>query len=142
MDYFPVFDVLPIIQTAPMTYEEYNNFCSALPHTTHVIQWGGSHVWKVGGKKNGKVFAIRGWDDGKHEAITFKVSENVYELLRDAPGCRPAPYLASRGMKWIQHYDEPGLSDKDLKRHLEESHRLASLNLTKKLQKELGLNQD
>ena len=44
-----------------MTYKEYNAFCKSLPATTYVMQWGGSHVWKVGGK----VFAIGGWDDGE-----------------------------------------------------------------------------
>ncbi|NNF79091.1 MAG: MmcQ/YjbR family DNA-binding protein, partial [Rhizobiales bacterium] len=51
-----------------MTYEEYNAFCGALPATTHVVQWGGAHVWKVGGK----VFAIGGWADDR-PAYTFKV---------------------------------------------------------------------
>ena len=37
-----------------MTFEEFNAFCRSLPATTYVVQWGGSHVWKVGGK----VFAI------------------------------------------------------------------------------------
>jgi predicted DNA-binding protein (MmcQ/YjbR family) len=84
-----------------MTYEEYNAFCGGLPATTHVVQWGGSHVWKVGGK----VFAIGGWHDGKGEpSITFKVSEIAYEMLKRQPGLRPAPYLASRGMEWIRHY--------------------------------------
>ena len=43
-----------------MTYEEFNAFCGGLPATTYVVQWGGAHVWKVGGK----VFAIGGWDTG------------------------------------------------------------------------------
>ena len=30
--------------------------------TTYVVQWGGAHVWKVGGK----VFAIGGWERGQH----------------------------------------------------------------------------
>jgi predicted DNA-binding protein (MmcQ/YjbR family) len=54
----------------------------------------------------------------------------------------PPPYFASRGMKWIQQYSVPGMSDKELKNHLATSHHLASLNLTMKRQKELGLNQD
>ncbi len=120
-----------------MTYEEYNDFCKALPATTHVVQWGGAHVWKVGGK----VFAIGGWGDGDTR-ITFKVSDIAYEMLRDQPGLRPAPYLASRGMKWIQHYEAPGLSDDDLKDYIRQSHRIVSLGLTKKKQKELGLNQE
>ncbi|WP_350335075.1 MmcQ/YjbR family DNA-binding protein [Coralliovum pocilloporae] len=120
-----------------MTYDEYNAFCGSLPATTHVVQWGGSHVWKVGGK----VFAIGGWDDGDESHITFKTSEMSYDLLKDQDGLRPAPYLASRGMKWIQHYARPGLNDDDLKSYLVESHRIVSLGLTKKLQKELDLNQ-
>ena len=120
-----------------MTYEEFNEFCDSLPATTHVVQWGGSDVWKVGGK----VFAIGGWDDSE-DAFTFKASAIDYEILKDQPGLRPAPYLASRGMKWIQHYGSPGLCDDELKGYLGESHRLVSLGLSKKMQKALGLNQD
>ncbi len=118
-----------------MTYEEFNAFCRSLPATTHVVQWGGSHVWKVGGK----VFAIGGWsDDG--EAFTFKVSRIAYEMLKEQPGLRPAPYLASRGMTWIQRYDGAGLGDSDLKSYLQELHRLVSLGLSRKRQRELGLD--
>lgn len=121
-----------------MTYDEFNDFCGSLTATTHVVQWGGADVWKVGGK----VFAIGGWDEGKGEGrFTFKTSPLSYEILQEQPGLRPAPYLASRGMKWIQHYAAPGLSDDDLRDYIRESHRLVSLGLTKKLQKELGLNQ-
>jgi len=27
-----------------MTLDEFNGFCGALPHTTHVVQWGGADV--------------------------------------------------------------------------------------------------
>jgi predicted DNA-binding protein (MmcQ/YjbR family) len=120
-----------------MTYDNYNKFCKALPATTYVMQWGGAHVWKVGGK----VFAIGGWNDKGLTGITFKTSEIDYEMLRERPGLRPAPYLASRGFKWIQHYAKPGLSDADLKYYLQQSHRIVSRGLSKKRQKELGLNQ-
>lgn len=119
-----------------MTSKEYNAFCRSLPATTHVVQWGGSHVWKVGGK----VFAIGGWDDGEEAHITFKVSPVAYEMLKDKRGLRPAPYLASRGMKWIQQHGNPGLSDKDLKSYLKESHRLVALGLSRKKRRELGLD--
>ncbi|HER27275.1 MAG TPA: MmcQ/YjbR family DNA-binding protein [Rhodospirillales bacterium] len=118
-----------------MTYQEYNAYCESLCATTYVMQWGGSHVWKVGGK----VFAIGGWGNGKYPGITFKVSEMAFEILSDTPGLRPAPYLASRGMKWIQNHAKPGLSKKDLKSYLAESHRIVALGLTKKLRKELNL---
>jgi len=119
-----------------MTYEQFNAFCRALPATTHVVQWGGAHVWKVGSK----VFAIGGWTDG-NPAFTFKTSDLSYEVLKDQPGLRPAPYLASRGMKWIQHYGAPGLDDDALRDYLRQSHRIVSGGLSKKMQRDLGLNQ-
>ena len=51
-------------------------------------------------------------------------------------------YLASRGMKWIQQYEVGGEKAEALVYYLTESHRIVSLGLTKKKQKELGLNQD
>jgi predicted DNA-binding protein (MmcQ/YjbR family) len=121
-----------------MTYEEFNSFCRSLAATSHVIQWGGSHVWKVGGK----VFAIGGWEKAGKPAFTFKTSELNFHFLSDQPGYRPAPYLASRGMKWIQQYDVPVSAEDDLIYYLTESHRIVSSGLTRKKQKELGLNQD
>lgn len=128
-----------------MSPDDYNAFCGSLPHATHAVQWGNAHVWKIGGK----VFAIGGWNaedslDGSDAflSVTFKCSDISYDLLKEEDGCRPAPYLASRGMKWIQRTTPEAIDDDTLKDYLRESYRLASLNLTKKLQKELGLNQD
>ncbi|TVZ41129.1 putative DNA-binding protein (MmcQ/YjbR family) [Alteromonadaceae bacterium 2753L.S.0a.02] len=120
-----------------MNLLRYNEFCESLPATTHVVQWGDSHVWKVGGK----VFAIAGWAKSDDLAVSFKVSDNNYEILKDEPGFKPAPYLASRGMKWIQQLDTSGKKEDDLKYYIKESHRIVSMGLTKKLQKQLGLNQ-
>lgn len=110
-------------------------FCGALPATSHAVQWGGSHVWKVGGK----VFAIDGWAEGP-PAFTFKVSALAYEMLKQQPGLRPAPYLASRGMTWIQHCAAPGLSDADLRDYLRQSHHIVAQGISKKLRRELELD--
>jgi len=120
-----------------MNYEDFNQYCSAMPATSHVVQWGGSDVWKVGGK----VFAIGGWQKTGTPAFTFKVSPHNYEVLQERPWFRPAPYLASRGMKWIQYFGVGDVAEDELQYYLQESHRIVSLGLTKKLQKELGLNQ-
>lgn len=117
-----------------MTHEEYNAFCGALPATSHVVQWRGSHVWKVGGK----VFAICGCRDNE-PSFTFKVSAIAYEFLKEQPGLRPAPYLASRGMKWIQHFAKPGLSDDGLRDYIRESHSIVSQGLSRKQRLALGL---
>lgn len=119
-----------------MNLAQYNRICKALPHTTHVVQWGGAHVWKVGAK----VFGIAGWEsEGEPLAVTFKCSDMSFALLKEQPGCRPAPYLASRGLLWIQRISDEIVSDADLKAYLHESHRLAALALPKRVQKELGL---
>ncbi|WP_041367002.1 MmcQ/YjbR family DNA-binding protein [Methylophaga frappieri] len=120
-----------------MTYAEFNDFCGALPATTYVMQWGKAHVWKVGGK----VFAIGGWEKESDPAFTFKTSTLNFNILRDEPGFRAAPYMAARGMKWIQQYAVIEGGDADLKDYIQESHRLVSLGLTKAQQKALGLNQ-
>ena len=104
---------------------------------TYIVQWHGSHVWKVGDK----VFAIGRWGKGKNTGITFKVSEITFECLKDEPGLRPAPYFASRGMKWLQYCEGQALSHDVLKSLLAESHRIVSLGLPKKRQSELRLNE-
>lgn len=135
-----------------MTLDEYNDFCSSLPHTHTVVQWGGAHVWKI----DTKMFAVGGWQDqearsakgatgnvksGEELYITFKVGEIAFEVLSEVEGCRPAPYLASRGMKWIQRTGDGYMNDAELKTYIKDSYVLVSRNLTKKKQKELGLNQ-
>ena len=121
-----------------MDLEYYNAYCGSLTATTHVIQWGDAHVWKVGGK----VFAIAGWNDGNSFAVTFKTSPDEFDFLIAIDGVRPAPYLASRGFTWVQHYRSPGLADDDLREQIAESHRLVGLGLSKKKQRELGLRND
>lgn len=119
-----------------MTLDGYNEFCGSLPHTTHVVQWGGAHVWKVAGK----VFAIAGWGDGGTLGVTFKVSEVGFDILREQPGLRPAPYLASRGMTWIQRIGDESMDDAALADYLRESHRLIASKLSLKQRRTLGFD--
>jgi len=69
-----------------MTRDDIEAVASALPAVTRVVQWGGSDVYKVGGK----VFAICG-----EGAVSFKVSEIGFAVLTEAGGPgRQAPYCA------------------------------------------------
>ncbi len=122
-----------------MTLDEYNAFCESLPHSTHVVQWGGSHVWKIGGK----VYVIAQGeqdDDGVTQlsAASFKVSPIGFEILKEQPGLKGAPHLASRGMKWIQRYSDDTMSDDELLTYLRDSYHIVAKGLTKKKQRELG----
>lgn len=93
-------------------------------------------MWKVGRK----VFAIGGWANHDKPAFTFKVSELNFQVLSEQPGFRSAPYIAARGMNWIQQHNDAENADETLKYYLSESHHIVSLGLIKKKQKELGLN--
>jgi predicted DNA-binding protein (MmcQ/YjbR family) len=117
-----------------MNTRQFNAFCRKLNATTYVVQWGGSQVWKVGGK----VFVIGGEEDGE-PTYSFKVSDLAFEILKDQPGLRPAPYLASRGLKWIQHFGKPGLEDGALRDYIRQSHAIVAQGLSKKRRIELGL---
>lgn len=117
-----------------MTRDEFNTFCSGLKATSHVVQWGNADVWKVGGK----VFALCGWAEGR-DAFTFKAGEIAYEVLKDQPGIRPAPYLASRGMKWLQVHEPEGMSDDSLREHLVMSYDLVVAGMSKKKRAEFGV---
>ena len=119
-----------------ISIERYNGYCGSLPAASHVVQWGGAHVWKVGGK----VFAIAGWSDTTYPFVTFKCSDISYEVLRQQPGLRPAPYFASRGAKWIQFYGPPGLGDEELCGYVGRSYRLVAQKLTRPTRAELGLD--
>ena len=118
-----------------MTRDAFNEFCAGLPATTHVVQWGDADVWKVGGK----VFAICGWHEGG-PAMTFKVGDIAWEVLTDAPGIRPAPYLASRGMKWVQVYSDEGMGEESLREHIRASWEMIAAGLSRKVRAELGVS--
>ena len=121
-----------------MTLDDYNRFCAGLPCTAHVVQWGGAHVWKVGGA-SGKVFAVAWPEANSTLHVTFKASDMSYELLKNQPGMLPAPYFASRGMKWLQHRSSETVDDAALRDYLRASHRMAAGGLPKRVQRTLGL---
>ena len=70
-----------------MTYDQFNAFCGALPATTHVVQWSGSHVWKIGGK----VFAVGGRDDGGVGFCFGSRSAPRGRVLTNRRGCPVRP---------------------------------------------------
>lgn len=118
-----------------MTREEFDEFCGALKSTTHVVQWGGASVWKVGGK----IFAVCSkWGAGGHSKISFKCSDLAYDILRQQPDIVPAPYLARA--QWVQVETAAALSDQDLRDYIRTAYGIIMAKLTKAKRKELGLS--
>tara|TARA_B100001939_G_scaffold348114_1_gene372764 strand:- start:10642 stop:11079 length:438 start_codon:yes stop_codon:yes gene_type:complete len=119
---------------AEMTREEFDKYCAALPAATHVIQWGGASVWKVGGK----IFAICSiWGEGEGERISFKCSDIGYMALTERDGIIPAPYLARA--KWVQVTTPEAMNDAELKEHIMHAYDIVKSKLTRAQRAELGI---
>jgi len=103
-------------------------FAFSLPATTKVIQWGGSDVYKVGGK----VFAICGLRGG----LSFKVSEIGFMALTEGGPARQAPYLAKG--HWVI-VDLEDIAADELASWLASSHSLIAAKLTRQVKRELGI---
>ena len=118
-----------------MDLEAFDALCRSLPAATYVNQWGGSHVYKVGGK----IFAMAaafGANEGC--AYSFKASEISYALLIDHGLARPAPYLARA--KWVQLVSRDALTDQDLRAYVAQAHALIAARLTRQARAQLGLS--
>lgn len=101
----------------------------ALPGATKVVQWGGSDVYKVGGK----IFAIAGLAGG----LMFKVTDLAYEVMTQSGMARPAPYLARA--KWVSFDELEALDPDEVADWLKTAHGLIAAKLTRAKRRELGL---
>lgn len=112
--------------------EEFERFCFALPHTTHVVQWGNASVFKVGGK----IFAIYSrWDNLDKDIVSFKASDDSFRILPEQPGIEPAKYLARA--KWVQVNEEAGWSVEDFHAYIENAYKIVFAKLPKKVRDNL-----
>jgi predicted DNA-binding protein (MmcQ/YjbR family) len=108
----------------------FDAFCQGLPGASFVVQWGESHVHKVGGR----LFAIGNLRDA---GFVFKATPMGFALLREQGLAERAPYL-TRG-HWL-HVAPKVLRQAELFGYLAESHRLAVAALTRAAKRELGLD--
>jgi len=111
-----------------LTREEIEDLAMSFAAVTKVVQWGGSDVYKVGGK----VFAICGLRGG----LCFKVSEIGFVALTQGGPARQAPYLPKGS--WVI-VDLEAADDRDLADWLTTSYRLIAAKLTRLRRRELGL---
>lgn len=111
-----------------MTREEIHACAMALPAATHVVQWGGSDVYKVGGK----VFAVAGLNGG----LAFRVSEIGFVVLTEdgGPG-RQAPYFAKG--RWVI-VDLDAVDMDAAAGWIAVAHELIAAKLTRAVKAELG----
>lgn len=108
----------------------FDAFCRGLPGANFIVQWGESHVHKVGPR----LFAIGNLSD---EGFVFKATPVGFALLREQGLAERAPYL--RRGHWL-HVAPNALKKTELFGYLAESHRLAVRALTRAQRRELGLD--
>ena len=72
-------------------------------------------------------------------SLSLKCSEASFAILKELPGLRSAPYLASRGLSWIQRVDARSLSDHDLNEYVRQSYAMILAALSKRAQAALGV---
>jgi predicted DNA-binding protein (MmcQ/YjbR family) len=113
-----------------VTPEAVEAHCLSLPAASLHVQWGGTHVFKVGGR----IFAMSG---GGVWGLAFKASDMAFELLCEHGLARPAPYL--QRAKWVQLIEPHALGDADIAAYLTQAHAIICTKLTRKLRAELGL---
>ncbi|WP_035179491.1 MmcQ/YjbR family DNA-binding protein [Acidocella facilis] len=109
----------------------FDRFCAKLPGSRMVVQWGESHVHKLGPK----VFAIGGGFPGE-DGYVFKATPLAFQLLREQGLATRAPYL--RRGTWLR-VEGGVMSDAELFNHIAQSHRLVAASLTRAQRAELGL---
>jgi predicted DNA-binding protein (MmcQ/YjbR family) len=111
--------------------DAFDKFCAGLPGSHMVVQWGGSHVHKVGAK----MFAIGGGFSGE-DSYVFKTTPLAFQILREQGLATRAPYLP-RG-NWLR-VEGDAMSGKDIFAHIEQSYRMIAASLTRAERAKLGL---
>ena len=114
-----------------MSPAEFEAFSPSLPAATLTVQWGGSRVYKVGGK----MFAVAG--PAAAGGWSFKASDAAFEMLAAEGVGRPAPYLARA--KWIRFEALDVLPDDETQAYLAAAHALVAARLPRAERRRLGL---
>lgn len=113
-----------------MDIEAIRRYCLSFPHTSEVVQWGGTLCLKL----DGKLFAVASLESGPPR-LSFKASAENFVELCERPDIIPAPYMARA--QWVCLERLNALPDSELRELLAESYRLVFERLPKKRQLEL-----
>ena len=115
-----------------MDIETLRDFCLALPAVTEDVKWGQDLCFSVAGK----MFCVAGLEGPL--TVSFKVRDEEFDELANAPGMRPAPYVAR--YKWVLVEDTGRLGRREWEHYLRQSYDLVRAKLPKKTAREHGLS--
>lgn len=115
-----------------MNIAKFDKFCRALPGVTFAVQWGDSHVYKIGEK----LFAMGNEWEGQ-PAFILKTTPLSYEILLQQGIASRAPYL-TRG-NWVRISNPTVLPDADLSRYIQQSYDIIAAKLPKATRTAIGI---
>lgn len=115
-------------------FEPQRALAATLSGATEDVKWGADLVYSVGSK----MFCVFLLEAGRAATCSFKVDDERFLELTGVPGVIPAPYLARA--KWVQVGRVHGLAGADLDALVRRSHALVASRLTKKLQRDIGID--
>ncbi len=122
-----------------MTLDEVRAVCLALPGASEQVQWGSDLVFKVGGSKQRKMFAVAATEVAAVK-LAFKCSDENFAELIERQNVIPAPYLARA--KWVALESWNAIPRRELEALLCESYALVVAGLPKRVREEIaGLSQ-
>ena len=116
-----------------MQLEELRTLCKKFKAVTEDVKWGHDLCFCVGGK----MFLVAGLDEHPTTA-SFKVLDEEFEEMCQKEGFSPAPYMARN--KWVKIDDISRMKKKEWEHYAKQSYDYVKSKLTKKLQKELKLD--
>lgn len=115
-----------------MEIEYLRKLCLSLPGVTEDVKWDHDLVFSVAGK----MFCATSLD--LPFKISFKVTDEEFEILQEQYGFEPAPYLARA--KWIAVMDPGVLNLQAWEQYINQSYHLVKARIPKKTRMALGLD--
>lgn len=114
-----------------MNIESIRKYCLSLPGTVEDIKWGADLCFTIATK----MYCVSGMEGGL--SVSFKCSDEDYEMLTERDGIIPAPYMARN--KWVNISKPSALSQVEWKDYILKSYALIGSKLPKKTQHLLKL---
>jgi predicted DNA-binding protein (MmcQ/YjbR family) len=106
--------------------------CLSLPAAAESVQWGGVHVYKVGGR----MFATISFEGRRFAGLSIKVADDSFHILTREKGIVPAPYLARAGWVMMERLDI--LPAAQMRAYIARSHALIAARLPKKVRAQIA----
>jgi predicted DNA-binding protein (MmcQ/YjbR family) len=115
-----------------MNLARFDAVCQGLPGAEMVVQWHGTHVFKLGEK----MFAFANVEAGEPYFV-FKTAPLSFEILLEQGIAIRAPYLP-RG-HWVRVTGTRAMKDADLAAYLKQSYEIVLAGLSRQKRRVLGI---